>query len=145
MITKDMIRRAVKSLEHFLGGQKIRKSVFLGRRFVLVFEISEFYKKINPFGVHQRHTLGEFIEGFAIKTRALCIGIGIVTICNNAKSYKMTLAATAERSVAGKRCQSKTGKYRRRGLQKYPSIDHPALLVEIFAYRAAFLNDRFVV
>lgn len=76
-------------------------------------------------------------------SRAGGIGIGVVAVSNNTESHGPRSATAAGRAGAGNRRQGQAGERRRRGLQENPPSDNPTLPVEIPAYRAAFLKERY--
>ena len=71
------------------------------------------------------------------------ICVGVVAVGNNSESHGPGTETAAGRTGTGNRCQSQAGESCRRGLQKDPPGDNPTLVVEIFAYCAAFLNERY--
>ena len=115
----------------------------LDRRGVLVLKIAKLREEIYTLSVHLLDTFAKLVERIAVIACADGIGVGVVTVGNNAESYGPWPASAADWTGAGKLCQSQPGKSRRRGFQKNPPGNYPVLLVEIFVYRPAFLNERY--
>ena len=88
MIAEDMVSRAVKLVECFLGDLKIRKGLLFDWRGVLVLEITELDEEVYLLCVHQSHALGQLIEGLAVEARANGIGVSVMAVRDNSETYR---------------------------------------------------------
>ena len=105
-----MVGRATELAKHTLDSSKIRDGLLLDRRGILVLKITEFSKKFDLLGVHHFDTFGKLVERMPVVARADCIGVGVVTIGNDAESDYPRPATAADRSGARKGCQGQAGK-----------------------------------
>lgn len=98
-----MIGWAFEFTEHALDSSKVRQSLLLDGRRILVLKITKLHEKIDLLLVHRFDAFAKLVERMPIIACADGIGVGVVTVSNDAESNGLRPTTAVGWTGAGNR------------------------------------------